>query len=186
MVVKKMRYNKEFLDWWYNRGGWRQTIYGLEDDEPAVAGQITKAVTPWDPPAAVYDYYFESVFSATVQAWVDRASEVFKLLPKTTWLAEGDSLKYYAADLAGLTGVSSASTPFASITVESGPTVATLEQLKPAYVIDPWETGLTSRVESTWQRDPKLDQAWVKQYHVDNLPNQIDNMLIHPSPELST
>ena len=177
--MKRLGYSKEYLDWWYLQGGAYQTLYGLDSitGEPVISDKLAKAIGPWDAPASPYAYYFEPKFSATVQAYTDRASEVFKLLPKTTFIAEGDSLKYFETDLAGLTGVSGSSTPFASGSAESAPTIATLEEFEPAYVVDPWETSLMSRTRATWQADPKMDPTWIKTYHAENLPNQLDAML---------
>jgi len=179
MPMKRLQYGEEFLDWWYNKGGCFETLFGLDSitGQSAVSEQFKKAIGPWDAPASPYAYYFEPKFSAVVQAYVDRATEVFKLLPKTTFLAEGDSLKYYETDLESLKGVAATSKPFTDITAESAPTIATLEEFEPAYLVDPWITNFMSRTRSTWQVDPKLDPAWIKQYHTENLPNQIDKML---------
>jgi len=109
--------------------------------------------------------------------WVDRATEVFRLLRKTTFLREGDSLKYVETDLSGLQGVTGTSTPFATGTAESAPEVLTLEEFEPAYMVDPWETALPSRTRSTWQAEPKLDPQWIRQYHAENFPNLLDQKL---------
>jgi len=178
-LIKRLKWGKKFLNWWYFQGGMHDTIYGRDSitGNPVTSERIAKAIGPWDAPTSPYAYYFEPKFSAVVQSYVDRASEVFKLLPRTTFLAEGDSLKYFESDLAGLTGVTHTSTPFSSGSAESAPTIATLEEFEPAYVVDPWETSLLSRTRATWQNDPKLDPAWIKQYHAQNLPNQLDKML---------
>jgi hypothetical protein len=155
------------------------TIYGLDNVEgKSVFGDdFKKAIGSWDAPTSPYADYFEPKFSAVVQAYVERASEVFKLLPKTTWLAEGDSWKYYETDLDSLQGLAHASTPFATGTAESAPTIISLEELEPAYLVDPWETSLMSRTRATWQADPKLNPAFIKKYHTELLPNQLDNQL---------
>ena len=174
-----MPFGKEYLDWYYKKGGMHTTLFGLDSvGGAAFAGErMAKAIGPWDAPTSPYSVYFEPVFSAAVNMYTARASEVYKLLPKTTWLAEGDSLKYIETDLAGLTGITGSSTPFASGSAESAPTVASLEDLIPAHVVNPWETSLPSRTISTWQAQPQLDPAFIKKYHTENLPNQLDNML---------
>lgn len=179
MTLKRMKYGLEYLDWFYNKGGWKTTIFGLD----SVAGvqplgeKLAKAVGPWDAPTSPYSYYFEPKFSASVYVYAESASEILKLLPKTTFLSEGDSFKYLETHLSGLQGVGGASTPFTSGSAESAPTVATLEEFKPAYLVDPWETSLMSRTESTWQLSPKLDPSWIKEYHAKNLPNLLDTQL---------
>lgn len=177
--MKRLPYGKDYLNWWYFEGGAYNTFLGLDSASggPVVSSRIAKAIGPWDAPTSPYAEYFEPVFSATVQAWIERASEVYRLLPKTTFQAEGDSLKYFETDLAGLTGVSYASTPFASGSAESGPTIVSIEQIRPSYVVDPWETSLMSRTESGWQNAPNLNPAWLKTYHSELLPNQIDKQL---------
>lgn len=177
--MKRLPYGKDYLNWWYFEGGAYNTILGLDSvsgDAP-VGDKIAKAIGPWDAPTSPYGEYFEPVFSATVQSYVWRASEVYKLLPKTTFQAEGDSLKYWETDLTGLTGVTYSSTPYASGSAESGPTIVSLESLRPSYVVDPWETSLMSRTEAGWQNSPRLNPAWLKTYHSELLPNQIDAML---------
>lgn len=177
--MKRLPYSKDYLNWWYFEGGAHNTIFGLDSvsGDPVVGDAIAKAIGPWDAPTSPYADYFEPVFSATVQAYVERATEVYKLLPKTTFQMEGDSLKYWETDLTGLQGVTYASTPFASGSAESGPTIVSLEQLRPAYVVDPWETSLMSRTEAGWQNSPRLNPAWLKTYHSELLPNQIDKQL---------
>lgn len=177
--MKRLPYGEEFLKWWYEEGGMHNTLFGLDSTSGSsmVSDKMSKAIGPWDAETSPYAEYFDPVFSATVQAYVDRASEVFKLLPKTTFIAEGDSIKYYETDLTGLAGYTYASTPFATGSAESAPTIVSLSQLRPAYVFDPWETSLMSRTEASWQNDPQLDAEWIRRYHTENLPNQLDAML---------
>lgn len=176
-MIKQFRYDDEYLDWYYNKGGMATTFTGGDNISP-LRDDIKKAVTPWDPPAGTfYTSNFDPVYSAKVHAWTERASEVWKLLPKTTYLREGDSMKYYADDLAGMAGLIAGEAPFTVITQESAPTVATLTEMFPAIVVDPWTTDFIGRVISTYQNSPKINPAWVKQTHVENLPNQIDKML---------
>lgn len=178
--MKRLPYSKDYLNWWYFEGGaHEQLILGVDTSgKPTVSDSIQKAIGPWDPPAGTnYTSYFEPVFSAMVHGWVERASEVYKLLPKTTFQAEGDSLKYWETDLSGLTGYGPTGTPYASGSTESGPTIVAVEQTRPAYLVDPWETSLMSRTEAGWQSSPKLNPAWLKTYHSNLLPNQIDNQL---------
>ena len=179
MTVKRLPYGKDFLEWWYFGGGMQTVLFGLDSlfGRPVVSERIAKAIGTWDAPESPYNYYFAPKYSATVQAWVDRTSEVYKLLPKKTFVAEGDRLKYYSGDIDSLQGVWHTSTPFASGSSESGPTVSDLGPIYPAFVIDPWETSFISRTIATWQADPKLDAAWLKRYHAELLPNQIDKML---------
>ncbi|RLI87711.1 MAG: hypothetical protein DRP01_00880 [Archaeoglobales archaeon] len=178
-MLPRLPYGKEYLDWWYNKGGMVATLLGLDSvgGASAVSDAIKKAIGPWDAPNSPYAEYFEPKFSATVQMWVERSTEVWKLLRKTTFLAEGDSLKYVESDLSSIQGVTGSSTPFASGTNESAPTVATLEEIEPAYLVDAWETTLPSRTRSTWQSEPKLDPKWIKQYHAELFPHQIDALL---------
>jgi hypothetical protein len=179
MTLKRLPYGEEYLDWYYNKGGMRDVIYGLDSVYgPTPAGEkMGKAVGIWDAPTSPYAYYFEPIYAAKLYMWTIRNSEVLRLLPKTTFLAEGDSLKYVETDLAGLTGIGNASTPFTSGSAESGPSITELNELKPAHVIDPWETGLTARTYSTYQKDPKYDPAFLKDYHAKLLPHQLDVML---------
>ena len=179
MVLRRIPYGDDFLNWYYFEGGMAATLFGLDSvgGGSAISDAIKKAIGPWDAPASPYTTYFEPKFSAVVQSYTDRASEVYKLLKKTTFLAEGDSLKYWETELSGLQGIGGSSTPFASGSAESAPTVGTLEEFEPAYMVDPWETSLPSRTRSTWQTDPKLDPAWIKEYHSENLPNLIDAKL---------
>ena len=112
--MKRMQYGPEYLDWWYFKGGMHDTFYGLDSVEgTALLGDnFKKQIGPWDAPTSPYAEYFEPKFSAIVQAYVERASEVYKLLPKTTFLAEGDSWKYWETDLDTLQGLKHSSTPF--------------------------------------------------------------------------
>ena len=175
MTIKKMPYGSEYLDWYYNKGGMKNVIYGT--DGVYQSEDMNKAVGIWDAPASPYAYYFEPVYAANLYIWTIRNSEILRLLPKTTFIAEGDSLKYIETDLAGLTGFGNATTPFASGSAESAPTITELNEIKPAHLIDPWTTGITARTYSTYQKSPKYDPAFIKQYHADNLAPQIDKQL---------
>jgi hypothetical protein len=177
-MIERMKYEK-FLDWYYNKGGMHTILYGTDSVSGVIPSgeKIAKAIGPWDAPTSPYTTYFEPVYSATVQMWVARNTEIYKLLRKTTWLAEGDSLKFVETDLAGLVGISGSSTPFASGSAESAPTVVELTPLYPAHLLDPWETALPSRTYATYQNAPKLDPAWNRTYHAELLPHQIDMQL---------
>jgi len=164
-------YNEDFLNWWYG-GGYLASLMG--DD-------IRKANADyeWDSPTSPYATYQEPIFAAKVELWLARASQVYSLLPKTTFLAEGDSSKYVESELNGLVRVTATSTPFASLAVESAPTIVNIEQIKPGYYADPWKINWMSRVESGWQKamQPNLDPQFVKTFHAQALPNQIDKLL---------
>ena len=165
---------KEYYDEWYGRGKAVRAVFGI----PAASqSSLNKAIAPWDPPTSPYTYYFDAAFSAEVEALVMRDSSMFKLLRKETFQRLGDSYKYFETDVDGVTGVDGSSTPFASGSVESGPTFATLEQFKPAYIVDPWETDFTSGIESEWQPFPNNNEAWLKEYHKNKFPNALDVML---------
>jgi hypothetical protein len=166
-------YDEKFLEWWYSGGGMQSTILGLRTGDE----KFKKAIGPWDAPTSPYAYYFEPVFSAEVYAYTWRATTFYKACRKTRFQVEGDSIKYWETDLAGLTGVGPTSTPFASGSAESAPTIATLEEFVPAYLVDPWETSLMSRTRAEWQKDPRLDPMWVRNYHTRNLPAQIEKQL---------
>jgi len=164
--------SKEYIDYWYNQGGIYKALTGVKN-----VATLNKAIAPWDPPASPYGTYFEPKFSADVMAWVMRSDTLFRILPKTTFQRYGDSFKYFASDLSGATGVDGGSTPFASGSSESGPTLASFEEFKPAYIMDPWETDFTSVIESQWQQTPSTDAEWLRQYHAQLFPDQIDKML---------
>jgi hypothetical protein len=171
--MANMQYGKDYLNWWYFGGGAQQTIFGAGPQST----DVKKAVGPWDAPASPYTYDFIGRYSLEIEAWTQRASELYKLLPKTTFMAEGDSFKYYATDLDGLTGYAAAGTPFTTGSAEAEPTLAEFNQFRPAYLFDPWETSLMSRTESTWKIDPSTTPEKIKAYHAELLPNQIDKML---------
>ena len=176
-MIKRFQYSMEYLDWFYNKGGIYTTFAGSDNVFGVEPTSFKKAITPWDPPASPYGSNFDPVYSAKIHAWTEKHSEVWKLLPKTTYLREGDSLKYFETELSGMGGLIAGEAPYTILTQESAPTVATLTEMYPAIVADPWETEFHGRVISTYQNNPKADPAWVKQTHVDNLSNQIDNML---------
>jgi len=100
MRRKDLTWGPKFFKYWYQDGGAMETLFG-----GVATDEIKKALGPWDAPTSPYTYYFEPKFSLTVQAFVDRHSEVWKLLPKTTFQAEGDSLKYFESDLSSLVGL---------------------------------------------------------------------------------
>lgn len=165
---------KEYYDLWYKQGKAMQVIAGTPTSQMS---SISKAITPWDPPASPYGVYFDSAYSAEIESYVLRDTSVARLLRKETFQRLGDSWKYYETDVDGVVGVDGASTPYASGSVESGPTFVALEQFKPAYIVDPWETDFTSDVESEWQPFPNNDKEWLRQYHAEKLPNALDVML---------
>jgi len=165
------KFGSDYLKWWFSEGA--HYLMPSASKDPSIA----KAIGPWDASTSPYTYDFNAKYSLEIMAYVSRASEVYKLLPKTTFQAEGDSLKYYETDLAGLTGYAYGGTPFTSGSVESAPTIAELNSFRPAYVFDPWVINYQSRLESTWKPDPKQDPESIKQYHAEILPNQLDNML---------
>jgi len=169
------QYGKDYLKWWYFDGGAQYTIFG--NGSAALPEGMKKAVGPWDAPTSPYTYDFQGKYSLEIEAYTQRASEFYKLVPKTTFLASGDSMKYYETDLAGLNPYTYAGTPFASESAEAEPTLAEFNQLRPAYLIDPWETSLMSRTESTWKIDPSSTPEKIKAYHAENLGNQLDKLL---------
>lgn len=181
--IKRMQYGPEYLDWYYNGGGMAMTFSGLASiyGESMMSEYFQKAAinaSPWDPPAGTnYTNYFDPVYSAKVGAYVARSDSVYRLLRKTTFLAEGDSLKYYETDLNNWVGLAAGGTPFATATGESAPTISTLTELKPAFLVDPWITDFQARVISTWQNRPELDPNFVKRHHTELIPNDLDVML---------
>ena len=156
----------EYIDYWYNKGNLAKAL------------TTNKAIAPWDPPTDPYDYYFDPVFSSDVYAWVNRDDTAFRLLRKESFQQLGDSFKYYAADVSAVAGVTGSSTPFTSGSAESGPDYQTFEQFTPAYIMDPWETDVTSGIEATWQRYPGNTVEDLKAYHANKFPNALDTMLL--------
>uniref|UniRef100_A0A6M3KIK1 Putative capsid protein n=1 Tax=viral metagenome TaxID=1070528 RepID=A0A6M3KIK1_9ZZZZ len=167
-------YNEAFLNWWYSGG--------MNSVMPGAIADLKKANADyeWDAPTSPYATYQEPVFAAKVELWLARNSAVYSLLPKSTFLAKGDSFKFVETELSGLTNVGPTSTPFASLAVESAPTIVDLEQMKPGFYADPWKINFVSRVESTWQKatEPATDPAFIKQFHAEALPHQIDKLLV--------
>jgi hypothetical protein len=166
-----MHYSKEYLNDWYFGGGAQRYL--------SPSGSLKKATdAKWDAPTAPFAEYFEPAFSAAVQAYVDRSSDVFKLLPKTTYIAEGDSWKYYSADVSTLQSLSHASTPYTDASANTaGPIIASLEHLIPAYMGTFWETSLMSTTERQWMDNPRTDPAFLRKYHTEKLPHDIDSKL---------
>ena len=165
--------SEQYLDDWYAK---RKVLKAIGSYKGPVTS-INKAIAPWDPPASPYNVYFDPVFNAEVFAWTLRDNTVFRLLRKETFQRLGDSYKYYAADVDAVTGVDGGSTPYTSGSVESGPTYASFEQFKPAYIMDPWETDWTSDIESEWQKYPANTVEELKAYHANKFPNALDVML---------
>jgi hypothetical protein len=170
-------YNEAFLNWWYGGGN----MAALSGD----MNEILKANADreWDAPASPYATYQEPVFAPKVELWLARESPTYSILPKTTFLEKGDSFKFVETELDGLVNVTATSTPIATFqsgSVESAPTIVDVEQIAPGYYADPWTVNWMSRVESGWQKatEPKTDPQFIKNFHTEALPNQIDKLLV--------
>jgi len=168
-------YNTDFLNWWYNENGLGSVLTS------AGFGDVIKKAAAdyeWDFPGA-FTTYGEPVFAPKVELWLARNSEVYSLLPKSTFIAKGDSFKYIETELDGLVAITATSTPDASLAKESAPTITNVELIRPGYYGDYWKVNWMGRVESGWQKatDPKTDPAYIKAFHAEALPNQIDKLL---------
>ena len=186
-LLPRLPYGEKYLKMMY--GGGIQTVLGRMGGTlgkvsanvmPAGAPEsFTKAMTPWDAPTSPYAAGFNSKYSLDIHQWtVSRDSTLQQLLRKTTYQAEGDSMKYIPTDVNGLQGIWTSSTPFTSGSVESAPTVVNLENMYPAFMADPWEESWVSSVIASYKDEPKQDPVKNMAYHVDNFPFQIEKYML--------
>lgn len=128
-----------------------------------------------------YDFartdYFNPVYSmkVTLEA-LTRSTSIYRLLPKTTYMQEGDSLHYIATDatvLAAFLGEDAAM--FGAAT--DVPDISDIDHMWPAVFFVGWEDTRVAREMAKFQAPPKTDAEFLRKYFADWYWNAVDQQL---------
>jgi hypothetical protein len=128
-----------------------------------------------------YDYgstdYFNPVYSYEIALeGLTRSTNLYRLLPKTTYIDKGDSLHNIIADATYMKSfLGEEGGMFVSDTVI--PTVSDLDLLWPAVFHIGWEDTRIGREMAKFQKGPKTDLAFLKQFFNRVYADGIDQQL---------
>lgn len=167
----------------YNKRGALVALKGQPIPDAANVGPLDpttfkKAMGPWDAPTSPYGSAWNAKFNMKIHMWVvDRVDTLQRLFKKTTYQAEGDAVKYVETDIDGMQGIWTSGTPFTSGSVESARTPADLENVYPAFLVDPWEDNWVSGIIASYKDEPKYDPAKNMKDHIEYFPFQIEKKL---------
>jgi len=129
-----------------------------------------------------YDFgstdYFDPAYSArvTLEALV-RSTDIYKLLPKTTYITEGDSMQYIKAEDSGLRAFLGDETAmFGGDTYI--PDITAIDRIWPAVFASMWEdTRVATELSKVPGRSSKVDLQTILDYKMSHYLNAIDMQL---------
>jgi len=128
-----------------------------------------------------YDYastdYFNPVYSAKISLEaLTRSTDLYRVLPKTTYMDKGDSIHYISADASVLEEfLGNETAMFASDT--NIPAISDIDHMWPAVYHIGWEDTRVAREMSKFQAPPKTDAAMIQEYMANFYADRIDRQL---------
>lgn len=129
-----------------------------------------------------YDFgstdYFDPAYSAkiTLEALV-RGTDIYKLLPKTTYITEGDSIQYIKAEDSGLRAFLGDETAMFGADTYI-PDITPLDRIWPAVFASMWEdTRVATELAKVPGRSSKVDLQTILDYKMGHYLNAIDMQL---------
>lgn len=132
---------------------------------------------------ARYDYgettFWDPEHSARVYLeGLIRENSIYRLLPKTTFLAESNSFRYVSTDAAAAGTAVWLADEGAIFGADTGmPTVVEVQGLWPAVFAVQWEdTKVMTELEKSW-RGPQITSEWMKSYFQNLFLDRIDRQL---------
>ena len=116
--------------------------------------------------------YFNAIYGKTVMDWLNHESDVWKLLRKTTYQSEGDSIRVVSADASNFYGQLETATALGDTDI---PDLTEVTFTDPAVMYNHWNSSLIAQLKSTWQDSPGKNAAqWLKQYFLEKHPSDIN------------
>jgi hypothetical protein len=100
--------------------------------------------------------YFNPIYGQSVIDWLNMESDIWALLPKSTYQAKGDSVRVKTADAVNFYGQLETATSLGDTDI---PTVAEVNFTDPAVMYNHWDSSLIAQLKSTYQDTPKQDAA---------------------------
>jgi len=170
----------DFLKWFYWQSG---GLPGLLANQNAGMGMDMGGgalVKSDDPMALGRTDYFDPAYSAKVELWGHRWTDIYKLLPKTTYLQYGDSFKFVGSDIAdgmfhGYIEASDLSSEDTDV-----PDITDIDSVHPAIMGFHWKDTLAAALKRAWQPHPpfKNDPQWLKGYYSELFWDKMDKFLV--------
>jgi|GEM_PF-2475742 len=157
---------EEFLDLWYRR-------------EIGMNGLIRKD----DPYLLARTDYFDPKYSAKIEAWAVRADTLYKLLPKTTYVERGDSIKFIGSDpyvystTSALRPLQETTALYTSVDTDV-PDVTDLNYIEPGYVDLPWKISMQAQFKAGWTAKPNFTPELIQKYNMERYVQLLDAQLL--------
>jgi hypothetical protein len=167
--IDKMSYS-EFLDWYYGQA-----------DMGAMPSSLLFKTD--DPYALARTDYFDPKYSMDIEAWGLRSQEFYKIVPKTTYVAKGDSVQFIASDpyvtstTAALRVLAETTALFTSVDTDS-PDVTDFDYIEPVYVDMPWHVTLHALQKAGYQQPYKMTPEKRKAFAMDYFMQLLDADLL--------
>ena len=121
-------------------------------------------------------------YSAKIEAWAVRADTLYRLLPKTTYMEKGDSLKFIAIDpyvyatTSALRALAETTPLFTSVATDV-PDVTDFDYIEPAYVDLPWHVTMQAQLKAGWTRKPNMTPELLRAYNMERFVHLLDQDL---------
>ena len=135
-----------------------------------------------DPYALARTDFFDPMYSAKIEAWAVRADTLYRLLPKTTYMEKGDSLKFIATDpyvyatTSALRALAETTPLFTSVDTDM-PDVTDFDYIEPAYVDLPWHVTMQGMLKAGWTRKPNMTPELLRAYNMERFVHLLDEDL---------
>jgi len=144
-----------------------------------------------DPYALARTDFFDPAYSAKIEAWALRSDTLYRLLPKTTYMQIGDSLKFIATDpyvyaTTSALRVLAETTPLFTSVSTDVPDVTDFDYIEPAYVDIPWHVSMQAMLKSQWTRKPNFTPDQLRAFNMERFVQLLDKDLCMTSGDYSS
>lgn len=120
--------------------------------------------------------YFNPIYGKAVIDWLNHESDVWKLLPKSTYQQKGDSWRIVTADASNFYGQLETA---ASLGDTDIPDLTEATFTDPAVMYNHWDSSLIAQLKSTWQDSPAQNaETWFKSYFAIKHASDINAKLL--------
>lgn len=119
--------------------------------------------------------YFNPIYGQSVIDWLNMESDIWALLPKSTYQAKGDSIRIKTADAVNFHGQLETASSLGDSDI---PTVAEVNFTDPAVMYNRWDSSLIAQLKSTWQDTPRQNAAqYFRETMLEQHPKNINEWL---------
>lgn len=129
-----------------------------------------------DPFLTTKDQYFNPIYGRAVIDWLNHESDVWKLLPKSTYQAKGDSWRVLTADATNFYGQLETAAALGDTDI---PDLTEATFTDPAVMYNHWDSSLIAQLKSTWQDSPAGNAAnYFRDHFAIKHPSDINAKLL--------